>query len=173
MLASSQLLRPSLLLTGFPPVIDSQTEILFLGSFPGEASLQAQQYYAHPRNQFWRLISALIVEDLVVLPYAERVVRLQVHRIGLWDVIAACAREGSLDSAIRNEQHNDFKLLKQQCPVLRRIGFNGKTSGKQAALFAEAGFETLVLPSSSPAYAVMTFEQKLAVWRGIMPELNT
>ena len=171
--ASSQPPRPSSLLTGFPPVIDSQTEILFLGSFPGEASLQAQQYYAHPRNQFWRLISALTGEDLVALPYAERLIRLQAHRIGVWDVIAACAREGSLDSAIRDAQHNDFKLLKHQCPALRRIGFNGKTSGKQAALFADAGFETFILPSSSPAYAVMTFEQKLAIWRGIMPKLNS
>lgn len=169
--ASSQLPRPSSLLTGFAPVIDKQTEILFLGSFPGVASLQAQQYYAHPRNQFWRLISALIDEDLVALPYAARLERLQARRIGVWDVIDVCAREGSLDSAIRGAQHNDFKILKEQCPALRRIGFNGKTSGKQAALFAEAGFETFILPSSSPAYAVMTFEQKLAVWRGIMPKL--
>ncbi len=166
--ASSQLPHDPSLLTGFPPVIDSLTEILFLGSFPGTASLQAQQYYAHPRNQFWRLISALTNEDLLVLPYAEKLVRLQDHHIGVWDVIAVCAREGSLDSAIRNAQHNDFQLLKQQSPALRRIGFNGKTSGKQEPLFAAAGFETFILPSSSPAYAVMTFEQKLAVWRGIM-----
>lgn len=166
--ASSQPSCPSSLLAGFPPVIDSQTEILFLGSFPGKASLQVQQYYAHPRNQFWRLISALIEEDLLALPYAERLVRLQAHRIGVWDVIAVCTREGSLDSAIREARHNDFAQLKQQCPALRRIGFNGKTSGKQATLFADAGFEIFVLPSSSPAYALMTFEQKLAIWRGIM-----
>lgn len=142
---------------------------MILGSFPGVASLQAQQYYAHPRNQFWRLISALIGEDLVVLPYATRLQKLLEHRIGVWDVIDVCAREGSLDSAIRDAQPNDFQVLKEQCPALRRIGFNGKTSGKQAALFADAGFETFILPSSSPAYAVMTFAQKLAVWRGIMP----
>lgn len=130
--------------------------------------MTAQQYYAHPRNQFWKLISALIDEDLVALPYADRLKRLQVSRIGVWDVIAACAREGSLDSAIRQAQHNSFELLRHQCPALQRIGFNGKTSGKQESLFAAAGFETFLLPSSSPAYAVMTFEQKLAVWRGIM-----
>ncbi len=160
--------RPTSLLTGFPPVIDQRTEILILGSFPGEASLSAQQYYAHPRNQFWKLTGALINEDLVALPYTERLLRLSAHRIGLWDVIAACAREGSLDSAIRQAQHNDFALLKQQCPQLRRVCFNGKTSGKQEALFAQAGFETIILPSSSPAYALLTFEQKLAAWRGIM-----
>ncbi len=160
--------RPPSLLTGFPPVIDQHTEILILGSFPGAASLDAQQYYAHPRNQFWKLIGALIGIDLPALPYAERLRKLQEHRLGVWDVIAACAREGSLDSAIRQAQHNDFAMLKQECPQLRRVCFNGKTSGKQEAVFAEAGFDTLVLPSSSPAYAMMTFEQKLAAWRGIM-----
>ena len=154
----------------FPPVINADTEILILGSFPGEKSLAAQQYYAHPQNQFWRLLSAVLEDDLAALPYEERLKRLQAHRIGLWDVIAACAREGSLDSAIRNAQHNDFSLLRQQCPALRRVCFNGKKSGQQAALFAEAGFDTLVLPSSSPAYAVMRFEQKLAVWRGIIAQ---
>lgn len=160
--------RPPSLLTGFPPVIDQHTEILILGSFPGEASLSAQQYYAHPRNQFWKLTGALLNEDLVTLAYAERLLRLRAHHIGLWDVIAACAREGSLDSAIRQAQHNDFALLKQECPQLRRVCFNGKTSGKQEAVFAEAGFDTIVLPSSSPAYALLTFEQKLVAWRGIM-----
>lgn len=165
---SSQPSSPGNLLTCFPPVIDKNTEILILGSFPGIASLAAQQYYAHPRNQFWRLLSALTGEDLVALPYPGRLKRLQAHHIGLWDVIAACARAGSLDSAIRDAQHNDFQQLKQLCPRLRRIGFNGKTSGKQEPLFAAAGFATFLLPSSSPAYALMTFEQKLAVWRGIM-----
>lgn len=154
----------------FPPVINADTEILILGSFPGEASLAAQQYYAHPQNQFWRLLSAVLDDDLVALPYAERLARLQTHRIGLWDVIAACTREGSLDSAIRGALHNDFSLLREQCPVLRRVCFNGKKSGQQAARFAQAGFETLLLPSSSPAYAVMRFEQKLAAWRGIIAQ---
>jgi TDG/mug DNA glycosylase family protein len=160
--------RSPSLLTGFPPVIDQHTTILILGSFPGTASLDAQQYYAHPRNQFWKLIGALIKEDLPALPYAERLLRIKAHHIGVWDVIAACAREGSLDSAIRQARHNDFAMLKQKCPNLHRVCFNGKTSGKQEAVFAEAGFDTLILPSSSPAYALMTFEQKLAVWRGIM-----
>lgn len=162
--ASSQ---PSLL-TGLPAVIDNKTEILILGSFPGAASLTAQQYYAHPRNQFWRLISALIAEDLVALSYTDRLGKLLSHRIGVWDVIAACSREGSLDNAIRQAQHNDFTQLKLQCPALKRVCFNGKASGRQAQQFSDAGFATYLLPSSSPAYAVMTFEQKLSVWRGIM-----
>jgi double-stranded uracil-DNA glycosylase len=155
------------LLTGLPPIIDEETRVLILGSFPGEASLQAAQYYAHPRNQFWRLLSAVLNEDLHGLPYEERLVRLRTRHVGLWDVIDACEREGSLDSAIRKAQHNDFDLLKHQCPQLKLVCFNGKTSGKFAPRFAEAGFETLVLPSSSPANMQLNFEQKLAVWRGI------
>src|SRR4051812_16618925 len=116
---------PSTLLAGFPPVLDQHTRILILGSFPGEASLAAQQYYAHPRNQFWRLLSAILNDGLVNLPYDERLQRLLSHHIGLWDVLAACEREGSLDTAIRRAQANDFAMLKRQCPALVRICFNG------------------------------------------------
>lgn len=158
----------SALLTGLAPVLDSATRILILGSFPGEASLAAQRYYAHPRNQFWPLLSAVLGEDLVGLPYERRLVRLQAHRIGLWDVIAVCEREGSLDTSIRRAQANDFAVLKHQCPDLMRVCFNGKTSGKFESQFAAAGFETLVLPSSSPANAQRTFDQKLAIWKNII-----
>jgi TDG/mug DNA glycosylase family protein len=156
------------LLSGFPAVLDDATRILILGSFPGEASLAAQQYYAHPRNQFWRLLSAVLGEDLFVLLYEKRLIRLLAHRIGLWDVIALCEREGSLDTAIRRAQANDFAMLKHQCPELVRICFNGKTSGKFERQFADAGFETLVLPSSSPANAQLSFDEKLAVWKNII-----
>lgn len=156
------------LLLGLPPVINAQTRILILGSFPGEASLSAKQYYAHPRNQFWPLLSAVLGEPLHTLPYEERLQRLQAHAIGLWDAIAACHRSGSLDAAIRNARPNDFAPLKERCPLLFRVCFNGKTSGKLAPRFAEAGFDTLVLPSSSPANQQLSFEQKLALWRGIV-----
>jgi TDG/mug DNA glycosylase family protein len=155
-------------LTGLAPVLDRQTRILLLGSFPGAASLAAQQYYGHPQNQFWKLLSAVLNIDLVGLPYAERLEALLAKHVGLWDVIAACERSGSLDSAIRNAQHNDFAPLKKRCPNLKRVCFNGKTSGKLEGAFAEAGFETLVLPSSSPAHATWSFEQKLSVWRNII-----
>jgi len=156
------------LLTGFAPVADRSTRILLLGSFPGAASLAAQQYYAHPRNQFWRLLSAVLGEELAGLPYAQRLQRLHACQIGLWDVLAACAREGSLDAAIRQPQANPFHLLKEQCPALQRICFNGKTAGKFEPVFAAAGFTTLVLPSSSPAHAQLSFEQKLAQWKNIL-----
>ncbi len=159
---------PSALLAGFPPVLDRSTRILILGSFPGEASLAAQQYYAHPRNQFWRLLSAVLEDPLATLPYEQRLQKLLAQRIGVWDVIAVCEREGSLDTAIRRAQANDFAWLKEQCPQLSRVCFNGKTSGKFESQFAHAGFETLVLPSSSPANAQLSFEQKLAQWEQIV-----
>lgn len=157
----------------FAPVIDQHTAILVLGSFPGEASLQAQQYYAHPRNQFWRLLSAALGEDFAGLPYTARLQRLLARRIGLWDVVGACTREGSLDSAIRNAKANDFSVLKHRCPSLVRVCFNGKTSGKFSAVFAKAGFDTMILPSSSPANARLSFDEKLAAWRGIMQHLDS
>jgi len=152
------------LLTGLAPVIAADTRILILGSFPGNASLAAQQYYAHPRNQFWKLVGTLVDEDLYALPYDDRLPRLLAHRIGLWDVLAACEREGSLDSAIRNPAANDFDRLRHLCPQLETVGFNGQASGKFAPQFAEQGYRTVVLPSSSPAHMALTFEQKLAVW---------
>jgi len=155
-------------LTGLAPVIDADIRILVLGSFPGAASLAAQQYYAHPRNQFWRLMSAVVGEALAPLPYAERLPRLLAHRVGLWDVLAACEREGSLDSAIRRPAANDFERLRVLCPRLETVGFNGQASGKFAQQFAAHGYRTVVLPSSSPAHMAMSFEQKLEVWRQLV-----
>ena len=153
------------LLTGLAPVLQPDTRILILGSFPGAQSLAAAQYYAHKRNQFWPLVSRLTGEDLVTLPYAARLERLLAHRIGLWDVLGACEREGSLDSAIRQPAANDFDRLRTLCPQLETVGFNGQASGKFAPQFAQAGYRTVVLPSSSPAHMTLSFEQKLQVWR--------
>jgi hypoxanthine-DNA glycosylase len=120
----------------------------------------------NPRNQFRKLVD----EDLYSLPYDERLPRLLAHRFGLWDVLAACEREGSLDSAIRKPAANDFDRLRHLCPVLETVGFNGQASGKFAPQFAQAGYRTVVLPSSSPAHMAMTFEQKLAVWRRLLDD---
>jgi hypoxanthine-DNA glycosylase len=161
------------LLISFPPVIDAHITTLILGSFPGKASLDAGQYYAHKRNQFWRLISEVLHDNINELPYEEKKRRLLSHRIGLWDVLGACEREGSLDSAIRNPQANDFDVLKHRCPKLSLVCFNGKTSGKFEDKFRDGGFTTLVLPSSSPANAQLSFDEKLAQWRGIIALRNT
>jgi hypoxanthine-DNA glycosylase len=152
-------------LIGLAPVIAATTRILILGSFPGAASLAAQQYYAHPRNQLWPILSALTGEDLAGLPYAERLPRLLAHGLGLWDVLGACERKGSLDSAIRKPAANDFARLRELCSRLEVVGFNGQTSGKFAPQFAAAGYRTLVLPSTSPAHAAIPFNQKLESWK--------
>jgi len=157
------------MLRGFPPVIAAHTHTLILGSFPGEASLAATQYYAHPRNQFWRLLGAVLDEPaLHELRYDERLTRVLAHGIGIWDVLDACHRQGSLDSAIRHAQPNDFESLREHAPQLQKVCFNGKTAGRFAPVIGAAGYRTLVLPSSSPAHAALSFEQKLLVWRDIL-----
>ncbi|MFM0646869.1 DNA-deoxyinosine glycosylase [Paraburkholderia bryophila] len=157
------------MLRGFPPVVAANTHTLILGSFPGEASLVATQYYAHPRNQFWRLLGEVLGEpQLHTLAYDERLKLVLKHGIGVWDVLAACHREGSLDSAIRNAKPNDFDALREHAPLLKKVCFNGKTAGRFAGVIGEAGYETLVLPSSSPANATLSFDQKLLLWREVV-----
>lgn len=155
------------LLTGLPPILDAGVETLILGSFPSPASLAAQQYYAHRQNQFWRLLGALTGEPLPELDYCVRQQRLLAHRIGVWDVYRRCAREGALDAAIQSAEPNDFSRLAVELPHLRRVCFNGKTSGKFERWFAAQGYATLVLPSTSPAYT-LAFERKLDAWRAAL-----
>ncbi len=150
--------------TGFAPVIDAGVDTLILGSFPGVASLGKAQYYAHPQNQFWRLVGAVIDEPLAAMEYAARTGTLLAHRIGLWDVLERCVRKGSLDADIRDVRPNEFARVLAMAPDLRRIFFNGKTAGKFEREFATAGFDTAVLPSSSAAYT-LGFEAKLVQWR--------
>lgn len=153
-------------LLGFPPVVDRRVEILILGSFPSVASLGKAQYYGHPQNHFWRLLGAVIAEPLPEMDYDTRLKTLLKHRIGLWDIIGTCAREGSLDSAIRTPQHNDFSRVTRVAKKLRRVCFNGKAAAKMEPLFAGMGYETIVMPSSSPAYT-MRFAVKLRQWSRI------
>ncbi len=152
---------------GFSPVVDTGIETLILGSFPSVASLGKAQYYGHPQNQFWRLVGAVIGEPLPNMDYNERKRALLKHRIGLWDVIGACKRKGSLDSDIRDPRHNDFARVTGAAKKLRRVCFNGKTAGKAEPMFREWGYETIVLPSSSPANT-MRFEAKLKQWQQIL-----
>ncbi|MCX7902679.1 MAG: DNA-deoxyinosine glycosylase, partial [Burkholderiaceae bacterium] len=123
------------------------------------------QYYAHPRNQFWRILGAVLGEPLAELPYEARLARVLAHRIGIWDVIDACQREGSADSAIRNARANDFSRLRRLAPRLQRVVFNGGRAARFAASFRSAGYRVSVVPSSSPAHAGRTLAQKIALWR--------
>jgi hypoxanthine-DNA glycosylase len=157
----------SALLRGLPPVVGRHTRLVLLGSFPGAASLAAGQYYAHPRNQFWPLLSSLLGEELVPLSYAQRLQRLRVHGLGLWDVIAECRRDGSLDSAIRDARYNDLASLRRRAPQLVAVAHNGGESARAMPLTAALGLAVYRLPSSSPANASWSFERKLAAWRAV------
>lgn len=134
---------------GFPPVLDENTEILILGSLPGDESLRRQQYYGHPGNDFWRLVGRAIGENLQDMDYEMRLETLKHHKIGLWDVFKAGKREGSQDSKIREEEVNQFSTLKEMAPSLKRVCFNGKKSGGYEPIIRTIGYETKVLPSSS------------------------
>jgi hypoxanthine-DNA glycosylase len=153
-------------LQGLPPVLGRATRVLILGSFPGEASLVARQYYAHPRNHFWPLLAALIDAPLTALPYRERLRQLRANGIGLWDVIVACNRRGSLDGAIRMAERGEVGRVRRAAPAVALVCFNGKTAARALPAWRDAGYATLALPSSSPAYT-RPFAEKLAAWRQI------
>jgi hypoxanthine-DNA glycosylase len=153
------------LLQGLPPVIGPRTRLVVLGSFPGVASLQAGQYYAHPRNHFWPILSALWDVDLRALPYARRIDEVRERGLGIWDVYAHCRREGSLDSAIEDAQYNDLAGLQRLAPGLQGIAHNGGESARAMRFTATLGVPVMRLPSTSPANASWSFERKLEAWR--------
>jgi hypoxanthine-DNA glycosylase len=153
------------LLQGLPPVIAPHTRLLVLGSFPSVASLQAQQYYAHPRNHFWPILSALWGVDLRALPYDQRIAFVRDKGLGIWDVYARCRREGSLDSAIEDAQPNDLAGLARRAPQLQAIAHNGGESARAMRVTRTLGLPVWRLPSTSPANASWAFERKLAAWR--------
>ena len=155
----------SVVLKGLPPIIGAQARTLILGSFPSAASLAAQQYYAHPQNRFWRILGAVIEQPLQGMDYAMRLAAVQDFGIAIWDVFASCSREGSMDSAIRDALPNDLAGLKKSAPALRRVCFNGRMAARRVREVEAMGFEAMILPSTSPAHAGMSFEEKLARWR--------
>jgi hypoxanthine-DNA glycosylase len=153
-------------LQGLAPVLGQGVRVLVLGSFPGTASLAARQYYAHPRNHFWPLVAAVIGAPLPALPYRERLRALRAHGIGLWDTIVTCRRRGSLDGAIRDAELAAVERARRAAPALALVCFNGKTAAKALAIWRDAGYATLALPSSSPAYT-LPFAEKLASWQAM------
>ena len=138
--------------------------LLVLGSLPGEASLAAQRYYAHPQNQFWRLLGAALGEPLDVLAYEKRLATLAARRVGLWDVVGEAKRIGSLDGAIREVTANRLAEFVAGQPQLRAIAFNGQTAAKIGRrVLGDTGLTLIDLPSSSPAYT-LGFAAKAARW---------
>ena len=158
------------MLTGLAPLVSKQTRLLVLGSFPSVASLQAQQYYGHPRNHFWPVLSEILgygASNICADSYENRSNWLLESKLGVWDVYASCEREGSLDSAICSATLNDFSRLSQLCPNLQAIAHNGGESYKHSAHTRLLGLPVYKLPSTSPANASWSFERKLAAWREV------
>lgn len=154
---------------GLPPVARTDARLFILGSLPGDASLAARRYYAHPTNQFWRLLGSATGEDLQSLSYEERLARLAERRIGLWDVIASASRSGSLDQAIREAEHNQIDHLLHNFPELRAIGFNGTTAaavGRKLIGEPPPGVRLIDLPSSSAANT-RPLPEKAAAWSAL------
>jgi hypoxanthine-DNA glycosylase len=148
-----------------PPVGSNDARLLILGSLPGEASLRAQRYYAHPQNQFWRLLGAAIGEHLAEMDYEQRLERLAARRIALWDVVRDARREGSLDGAIRGATSNELAGYVSAHPRLRAIAFNGQAAARlgRLSLGEKGDLDLIDLPSSSPAYT-LPVASKLERW---------
>lgn len=144
------------------------TRVLILGSLPGEESLRARRYYAHPRNRFWHLTGKVIGRELERLEYEQRLAALLEAKIGLWDTVASARRKDSLDASIREEEHNRLADLAARLPELRAVALNGKKAAAIGTkLLADSRLELVPLPSSSPAYAAMPLAEKERLWRGL------
>jgi hypoxanthine-DNA glycosylase len=152
----------------FAPIASKDAQILILGTLPGEQSLQMQQYYAHSANAFWKIMFAVFEKEFTT-DYASKKRFLQTHQIALWDVLMHAEREGSLDSAIRHEQPNDFAAFLKAHKKVKTIIFNGQNAcklfHKHVQLQNEMQFITL--PSTSPAHAAKSFAKKLKEWERI------
>ena len=151
----------------FPPVVAPTTRLLVLGSLPGDRSLAAQRYYAHPQNQFWRLVSAAIRRDITALPYEDRLAALLDAGVGLWDVVASATRPGSSDAAIRHLVANDLPALVVTLPDLRAIAFNGATAHRHGTKqLGPTALDLIALPSSSPLHTI-GLAAKLPAWAAL------
>ena len=151
--------------SSFPPVVAPDTRVLVLGSLPGERSLAAGRYYAHPQNRFWHLIGKMIGSDLVSLDYEQRLAALLAAKVGVWDTVASAHRVGSLDAAIREAEHNSLANLADSLPQLRAVGFNGKASARIGIpQLTGTDLALIPLPSSSPANASIPLAEKEKLW---------
>lgn len=159
--------------TAFKPIIDKQTEILILGSMPGELSLTHQQYYANAQNAFWKIIFDVFNSGESLINYSDKIALLQQNKIGLWDVFESCEREGSLDSNIKNGVLNNFEELFKTHPNIKLILFNGATSHsslkKQIHILGKIPY--LMMPSTSPAHT-MAYQTKLNAWKHALTNIS-
>jgi hypoxanthine-DNA glycosylase len=151
----------------FKPIVFKDTETLILGSFPSIKSFENNFYYAHPRNQFWK-----ILENMTSYPVNNRdqkIWLLKECKLGLWDMIKVCSRENSLDSSLENEEVNDLATFLEEHSSITKLAFTGK---KAEALFKthfpHLAIETIYLPSPSAAYAKMTFDDKAVQYKKLL-----
>lgn len=156
----------------FPPVANKSAKVLVLGSMPGKASLDAGQYYAHPRNLFWPIMGTL-TGAIPELPYENRLLFLQKSGVALWDVLQSCTRASSMDHDIRDEVPNDLPGFLRDHTKITTICFNGQKARESFErhfpdLKADRNYRKLTLPSTSPAHASLTYEQKLESWKTIL-----
>jgi hypoxanthine-DNA glycosylase len=156
--------------TSFDPIANNSANVLILGSMPGVLSLRSNQYYAHPRNGFWRIMGS-IFNFSAEAPYDARVEALKASEVALWDVLHSCVRPGSLDSAIAagSRVPNDFSAFFKDHPHIRLVGFNGAEAANSFKRYVQPtlsteGIRFVRLPSSSPAHAV-SLEVKIEAWR--------
>jgi len=150
----------------FSPISHPNASVLILGTMPGVQSLTLQQYYGHPRNAFWKILFR-VFETPFSTDYEQRKSVLLENDIALWDVLEACVREGSLDSAIEQEVANDFDTFLKAHPNIRHIYFNGQKAAKyfKQHVAVSDSYHLITLPSTSPANAGMSFEIKLMEWQ--------
>ncbi|WP_273430264.1 DNA-deoxyinosine glycosylase [Chitinibacter tainanensis] len=157
--------------SSFAPIWRADARILILGSLPGDASLAAGEYYAHPRNAFWPIMSALLGQPLHEQPFPARYAALQAAGIALWDVVAQAQRRGSLDSALREINPNPLAELIAQLPQLQLVVFNGQAAAKHGQRYIPMYLASSVAPSSSPAYT-LPLAAKLAQWQALIAPLK-
>ena len=157
------------MISSFPPIEPRSARILVLGTMPGVASLEAQQYYAHPRNAFWAIMGSTLGFDHACA-YPDRVEHLKANHIAVWDVLANCRREGSLDSNIKDEHPNDFAGFFARHRNIERILLNGGYASKLFRKYVKAPetVEVIAMPSTSPANARMRLEQKRELWQSAL-----
>lgn len=152
--------------SSFAPIARADARLLILGSLPGDASLAAGRYYAHPGNQFWRLLGTAIDTELAALDYDTRIAALQSAGIALWDVVASAVRPGSLDGAIREHEPNRLAELVASLPKLQAVAFNGRTAARlgRQRLGKSSALTLIELPSSSGAYCRIDRVAKQRQW---------
>lgn len=157
----------------FPYIADTHAKVLILGTMPGVKSLEKQQYYAHPQNNFWKILFALFDEPFST-DYEQRKKLLTGHQIALWDVLQHCVRPGSLDSAITEEIPNDFRSFLKAHPNIRHIFFNGQKAAHffKKHIKLQGNYRLTSLPSTSPANAAQSFAFKLGQWEAIKKPLG-